>query len=326
MGNITVAALGALGYAGSIGKKGTSTDITFYNLKKGEDTVTLIEPERYPERLAPLFYAVSLAKKAIVVVDQIDATFGECLVMLQCSDIEAGYFVLRNYIPKEKIEPLIKGTSLEKFEFANDDPNHLREQLLMEASRQKPAEITAGQQAVGTVPVDHSFNVKGVGAVVLGNVAYGTVQKHEILNVLPAGKSAQIRSIQKHDDEFDVAGEGDRVGLALKNIEVEDLDRGVVLSNDPSIKSSSKLKTHASLVKYWQTPMKQGMVMHIGHWTQFVTAKVEAAEDAGDWRKLTLTLTLDKPLIYRPNDTAVLMYLEGSKLRVAGNLALPKLG
>ena len=103
MGNITVAILGALDYGSSLGKKGTSTDITFYNLKKGEDTVTLIEPTRYPERLAPLFYAVSLSKKAIVVVDQIDATFGECLVMLQCADIKSGYIILRNYIPKEKI-------------------------------------------------------------------------------------------------------------------------------------------------------------------------------------------------------------------------------
>ncbi|MGA2385219.1 MAG: EF-Tu/IF-2/RF-3 family GTPase [Candidatus Bathyarchaeia archaeon] len=322
MGNVTVAVLGALDYGGSIGKKGTSTDITFYNLKRGEDTVTLIEPTRYPERLAPLFYAVSLSKKAIVVVDQLDATFGECLVMLQCSDIKSGYFVLRNYIPKEKIEPLIKGTSLEKFEFVGDDPNFFREQLLAEASGQKPVEVAAGQQAVGTVPVDHSFNVKGVGVVVLGVVAYGAVQKHATLNALPAGKSAQVRSIQKHDDEFDVAGEGDRVGLALKNIEVEDLDRGVVLTNDPSIKVSSKLETQASLVKYWQMPIKEGMVMHVGHWTQFVTAKVEAVSDAGDWRKPSLTLTLDKPLVYHPNDKAVLMYLEGTKLRVAGNLTL----
>ena len=323
MGNITVAVLGSLGYGSTIGKKGTSTDITFYNLKRGEDTVTLIEPERYPERLAPLFYAVSLSKEAIVVVDQIDATFGECLVMLQCSDIKKGYFILRNYIAKEKILPLIKGTSLEKFEFVADDANFLREQLLAEASKQKPVEVPAGQQAVGTVPVDHSFNVKGVGVVVLGVVAYGTIQKHESLNVLPGGKSAQVRSIQKHDDEFDVAGEGDRVGLALKNVEVEDLDRGVVLTSDPSIKSASKLETQASLVKYWQTPIKQGMVMHVGHWTQFVTAKVEAVGDAGDWRKPTLTLTLDKPLIYRPGDKATLMYLEGAKLRVAGNLTLP---
>ena len=54
-------------------------------------------------------------------------------------------------------------------------------------------------------------------------------------------KTAQVRSIQKHDEEFDVAGEGDRVGLALKNVEVEDLDRGAVLTNDPAIKTSTKL-------------------------------------------------------------------------------------
>jgi selenocysteine-specific translation elongation factor len=144
-----------------------------------------------------------------------------------------------------------------------------------------------------------------------------------MLNVLPGGKTAQVRSIQKHDDEFDVAGEGDRVGLALKNVEVEDLDRGAVLTNDPSVKTSSKLETHASLVKYWQTPIKQGMVMHVGHWTQFITAKVDAVAETGDPKKPTLTLSLDKPLVYRPNDKAVLMYLEGAKLRVAGTVELP---
>jgi selenocysteine-specific translation elongation factor len=323
MGNITVAVLGALGYSSNLGKKGTSTDITFYNVKKGEDTVTLIEPERYPERLAPLFYAVSLAKEAIVVVDQIDATFGECLVMLQCSDIKSGYFILRNYISKEKIQPLIKGTSLEKFEFIPDDPSVLREKLLAEAAKQKPAEASAGTQLVGIVPVDHAFNVKGVGVVILGVVTSGFIQKHSTLNVLPVGKSAQVRSIQKHDDEFDIAGQGDRVGLALKNVDVEDLDRGAVLTNDPSVKTSSKLETQASLVKYWQTPIKSGMVMHIGHWTQFTTAKVEAVAETEDPKKPSLTFTLDKPLIYCPGDKAILMYLEGAKLRVAGTVRLP---
>jgi selenocysteine-specific translation elongation factor len=319
MGNITVAILGAQGYGTNLGKKGTSTDITLYNLKKGEDTITFIEPTRYPERLAPLFYACALAKEAIIVVDELNATFGEQLVMLQCSEIKSGYIVLRNYIPKEKIQPIIKGTNLENFEFIEDDANQLREKLFADAAKQKPA---SGTQTVGTVPVDHAFNVKGVGVVVLGIVAYGTVQKHATLNVLPALKTAQVRSIQKHDDEFDTAGEGDRVGLALKNVEVEDLDRGTILTNDPSIKTSTKLQVQASLVKYWQTPIKEGMVVHIGHWTQFITAKVEEASETGDPKKLTLFLTLEKPLAYRPNDKAVLMYLDGAKLRVAGTVLL----
>jgi selenocysteine-specific translation elongation factor len=322
MGNITVAILGVEGYGNNIGKKGTSTDITFYNLKKGEDTVTMIEPTRYPERLAPLFYAVSLSKAALVVVDQLDATFGECLVMLQCSNIKSGIFVLRNYIPKEKIQPLIKGTSLEAFEFLSDDANLIREKLLEEAAKQKPAEIPAGSQPVGVVPVDHAFNVKGVGVVILGVVSSGVVEKHASLKVLPGLKVAQVRSIQKHDDEFDIAGEGDRVGLALKNVEVEDVDRGAVLTNDPSIKTSVKLEVQASLVKYWQTPIKQSMVMHLGHWTQFITAKVDAIAENADPKKPKLTLTLEKPLVFRQNDKATLMYLDGAKLRVAGTVDL----
>jgi len=319
VGNLTVAILGALGYGNSLGKKGTSTDITLYNLKKGQDTVTFIEPTRYPERLAPLFYACALAKTALVVVDELSATFGEQLVMLECSSIKSGYIILRNYIPKEKIQPFIKGTTLENFEFISDDPNLVREKLLTEASKQAAAEE---QKTVGSVPVDHAFNVKGVGVVVLGIVANGTIQKHASLNVMPSAKTATVRSIQKHDDEFETASEGDRVGLALKNVNVEDLDRGTVLTNDPSIKTCSKLQTQASLVKYWQTPLKQGMVMHIGHWTQFLTAKIEASVESADPKKPLLTLLLDKPIVFLPDDKAVLMYLEGAKLRVTGTLSL----
>jgi len=319
MGNITLAILGSIGYGNNLGKKGTSTDITLYNLKKDEDTVTLIEPTRYPERLAPLFYACALAKKALVVVDEINANFGEQLVMVQSSDIKGGYFVLRNYIPKEKIEPLIKGTSLENFEFVSDDTNQIREKLLIDAANQKTTET----KQVGTVPVDHAFNVKGVGVVVLGIVVNGIVSKHSALNVLPSAKTAHVRSIQKHDDEFDIANEGDRVGLALKSVSVDDLDRGAVLTNDPQIKTSTKFTSKALLVKYWQTPIKQGMVMHIGHWTQFITAKVDDIADTENSRNPSLTFILDKPLVYLPGDKAILMYLEGTKLRVAGSIELP---
>jgi selenocysteine-specific translation elongation factor len=323
MGNLMVAVLGTPNYAASIGKKGTSTDITLYNLKKNEDTVTLIEPTRYPERLAPLFFACSPAKKAIIVIDELNATLGESLVMLQCCGIDSGYFVLRNYIPREKIEPLVKGTVLEKYEFAADDPAALKELLIAEASQTKAATALDGGTPVGTVPVDHAFNVKGVGTVILGVVADGVIQKHGTMNVLPGTKTTQIRSIQKHDDEFDLAYKADRVGLALKNVEASDVDRGTVLTNDPAVKASKTLTTQASLVKYWQTPLKAGMVLHLGHWMQFLNAKVEAASDEGDWRKPTLTLALEKELVYRFGETAVLTYLEGGKLRVAGTITLP---
>ncbi len=317
MGNITVAVLGKQNYSSNLGKKGTTTDITLYNLKNGEDTVTLIEPTRYPDRLAPLFYACSLAKKAIVVVDELNANLGEALVMLQCCNVESGYFVLRNYITKEKIEPLVKDTVMEKYEFVADEPHILKEQLLSDAAKIVYPEYVDGE-VVGTVPVDHSFNVKGVGAVILGVVANGTIQKHVALNVLPGTKTTQPRSIQKHDDEFDSAYEGDRVGLALKNVKVEDVERGTVITNDPTVKTSKQIEAKASLVKYWSAPLKEGMVLHVGHWMQVLNSKIEAVKK--DWRTPEITLTLEKEIVYRPGDTAVLMYLEGGKLRVAGTV------
>ena len=150
---------------------------------------------------------------------------------------------------------------------------------------------TAGK---GIVPVDAHFNVKGVGVVVLGSVAQGMIKKHETLKVLPTEKTAQIRSIQKHDDDAESAIAGDRVGLALKNIESEDLDRGFVLTSDPAVKYATTVSGKAQLVKYWPAPLKEGMVLYAGNWMQFLPTRLEKTVVDGDWRMPVLTLSMEK--------------------------------
>lgn len=317
MANLNVAVLGHLGYSESLGKKGTSTDITFYNLKKGDATVTFIEPSKYPERLASLFYAVSTARKVVLIVDDITSTFGEIVVMLHSLGLENGFIVLKNFMQRERVIPLIKGTAVEKYEFVEDNLNEVRERLLDEAER-LGLEAPPPTQFHGTVLIDHSFNVKGVGTVALGYVSSGAIRVHESLNVLPGDKSAFIRSIQKHDDDFDWATRGDRVGLAIKDVAVEDLERGTVLTSGISISSALTINADVELSKYWANPLKIGMVLHLGHWMQFLPARVESIKDAGDWRKVSISLKLEKPLAYLPGDHAMLAYLEGGKLRVAG--------
>lgn len=320
MANLNVAIIGPQGYARDLGKLGTTTDITFYNLKRGEDTVTLIEPTRYPDRLAPLFFAVSMARKVILVVEELGPQFGESVVMLQCMGLKEGYIVLRNYLTPEDIAPLIRGTVLEGYEFVEDDTIALRERLLEEVSLLEQAPPAATQ---GTIPIDHFFNVRGIGTVILGCVADGAIRKHDALRVLPGDDTAQVRSLQKHDDDFDWAGEGDRTGVALKNVDADDLDRGTVLSNDASIRSESSMKARAEVVSYWPGPLKEGMVLHLGHWMQFVPARVKSIENGGDWHRPMLDLVLEKPLVYLPGDKAVIHHLEGDKLRVVGTLQPP---
>ena len=319
MANLNVAVLGAPDYSKDLGKKGTASDLTFYNLKKADTTVTFIEPTRFPERLAPLYYAVSMAQKALLIVDQINPAFGEIVIMLDCIGLKEGIVILKNYISREQIAPLIRGTVVDGYEFIEEDKNLLRERLLEDAAKV----VSPQDAATGTLPVDHFFNVRGIGTVVLGSLAEGSLKKHDVLMVLPGEKTAQVRSIQKHDQDFDTAGVGERTGIALKGIEVEDLDRGTILTNDKTIKQVSALQAKAKLVKYWPAPLKEGMVLHIGHWMQQVPARVEAATSEEDWHEMDLKLKLDKMLVYRPGTRAVLTYPEGGKLRVVGTIQLP---
>jgi selenocysteine-specific translation elongation factor len=153
-------------------------------------------------------------------------------------------------------------------------------------------------------------------------VTHGVIKKHDSLKVLPTTKVAQIRSIQKHDDDAETAATGDRAGLALKGVESDDLDRGYVLTNDPAIKYSSVVTGKAQLVKYWPAPLKEDMVIYLGHWMQFLPSRLTKVTADGDWRMPELTFTLEKELVYPPGARVVLHYLEGGKLRIVGTLTI----
>jgi len=316
--NINVCVVGVPGYGKTIGKKGTESDIIFYNLKRGTDTVTMLEPGRYPERLAPLYYTASMADIALLIVPEISPEFGECVVMLDALGIKAGYIVLQNYLDPSQVEPLTKGTTLEGFTFIDDDPVQIREQLLADAIGWDHGTPVPDN---GVVALDHAFNVKGIGTVILGGMISGTIRQHETVRILPGEKTAQIRSIQKHDDDTVEAWEGDRVGLALKNITADDLERGQVLTTSESLVIGTTIQGPVKLGRFWRMPLKEGMVLHIGHWMQFVNGRISEVSERADGAQ-TIVVECEKDLVYMPGDTAVLHYLDAGKLRVAGTITI----
>lgn len=320
MGNLNIAVLGAKDFAGTIGKKGTVTDMTFYDHKSGTDSFTLIEPSKYPEKLSSLFYSVAMSEFAILVVDKIDSFLGETIVMTDALGIDKGWIILRNYIQPEQLKPLLAGTALEGYEYREDDPIKLREELIAMA---KAEGRKAGDGTCGSCPVDSHFNVKGVGTVVLGSVIDGHFRKHDKMTVFPTKKEVILKSIQKHDLDADDAVKGDHVGLALRGIESDELDRGYVVTTDPSVKMSRSVQGKVNLVKYWPSALKEGMVLHIGHWMQMVPCRVTAVDNGDDFRTADVTFELESDMIHKPGDRAIIMYLEGGKLRVAGSVTLP---
>ena len=188
-------------------------------------------------------------------------------------EIKNGMFILKNYNSEEEIKPFIHDSNLKNYIFYEDNPPEIREFLIEMAGNKK-----IDEKNNGSVAIDHFFNVRGVGTVILGTVVSGSIRKHDDAILLPLNKKIHIRSIQKHDDDFDVANEGDRVGIALKNVEVDEIKRGYVLTTE-DLMMSKKIKIELDINKYWKNELKEGMILHLGHWMQFMPAKVESIDE-----------------------------------------------
>ena len=312
MKGMTVCLLGDADLGGLLGKKGAVTDISYFNLKREDTGITYIYPSRYPEKLQSLTYALGMADFVIFCVEKVDRDFGEMVVAVDSFAIEKGYFLLKNYVQPEEIAPFIEGTTLEKFEYVERDPIVLNEKML--------ESVLSPVAGPSRVPVDQFFDVKGIGTVVLGTVKQGVVKQHDVLELFPTGKTAQVRSIQVHDSDVKEAYFGNRVGLALKNISSGDFDRGYVLAKPGSMSVADTLTLELSLSKYWKGELAAGSVLHAQVGLQIKPARVEsvAVGKLGPGQSGEVTLKFEYPLAYDPNAPLVVLNFDSVGLRVAG--------
>jgi len=84
------------------------------------------------------------------------------------------------------------------------------------------------------MPVDRAFTVKGTGTVVTGTVWSGTVARDSMVRVFQPGKRSRVRGVQHHGQAVKSAGPGERVALALSDIDVAEVTRGSVVIADSS--------------------------------------------------------------------------------------------
>lgn len=91
------------------------------------------------------------------------------------------------------------------------------------------------------IVIDHVFDVKGVGTIVLGVIKQGKVKISEEVMLYPQQKTLTIKSIQMHDGSVYEASSPGRVGLALKGVTANDISRGDVISRSDDLFVSSNM-------------------------------------------------------------------------------------
>jgi selenocysteine-specific translation elongation factor len=296
MRSINFVVLGDWSIASDLGKKGSVTDITFFEKKSGDRTFSFVAPSSFPEKIQPLMQSIALAEYAIINVKSIDRNLGEQIVALDAAGMNRG-FVLPNGMDDD-VRRIAKSTVLEKYEFVSLEDLKQRLDQIEPVSSDGPARII----------IDTSFDVKGVGAVALGVIRRGSIRKHDEMELLPQSKIVSIRSIQMHDEDVDSASSPGRVGLALKNIEAKDVSRGDEIAAKGSLRSSAEISIRFEKSRFYRGEFQPGWNYHVCLGLQIRPAKLEGSK-----------LFLDKPVVYEDGQRFVLLDLNSSSVRIAGS-------
>ncbi len=250
-----------------VAKLGTESDIALFNYKEGDKHLNIVSPIRYPDKLSSLIFSLHMSEMAILDISEMNREIGEIIVALQSLNMTEGGLILRNYLLPEQVEPFIKDTALKDYKILEDDAGKVRE-FLFSSVRE------GGDEGPVRVVIDHYFPVKGVGLVALGMVGSGTVEKHQKLRLYPTDKVAQVKSIQVHDVDVSSAGKGSRVGLALKNVKEEDLERGMVLAEADVSVFDGDVKLRVNVSPFFKKEISTGDVVHIFAGLQTIPARV----------------------------------------------------
>ncbi|HYO13053.1 MAG TPA: selenocysteine-specific translation elongation factor [Thermoanaerobaculia bacterium] len=106
------------------------------------------------------------------------------------------------------------------------------------------------------LPVDRAFHLKGLGVVVTGTLASGTVRPGDTLEVLPRGQKARVRSIQVHGQPREEAEAGERTSLQVTGVALEELERGMQLGTPDAFEATTSLLARFTLLADAPAPLR----------------------------------------------------------------------
>ncbi len=306
---VTVAVVGAANVAKELGKKGTTSDLTLFNAVRDEHAVTLVEPTQFPEKFPPLLAALAMADRCLLVIDALSRAVAETIATVEVVDVPTT-IVLGPAVGEAELTRALKGGRLEGAERRPLDLPHLRELVDGWTAPTVDGPVR--------VPIDHAFPVKGVGAVALGVVRRGTLRAHDSLRLWPTEKTVEVRSIQVHDIDRKEAGCGERVGVAIRGVEADELSRGQVLAPPGSLREARTLRGGPlARCRYYRGDARPGAQLHLVVGLEDAPASLDEVSSGG------VAVTANRPIAFEPEDPAYLLDLSvPSGPRLVGRFAI----
>ena len=149
--------------------------------------------------------------------------------------------------------PIIRGSALKAVENPTDAEGAAKPiwELLNALDTYIPVPVRDNEKPF-LMPVEDVFSIKGRGTVATGRIERGIVKMNDEVEILGLGaepKKTVITGVEMFHKQFDTAEAGMNVGLLLRGIDKDQIERGQVLCKPGTVKAHKKFEAEVYVLK-----------------------------------------------------------------------------
>ena len=181
----------------------------------------------------------------VVFLNKIDMVDDEMLIDLV--EMEVRELLSKYDFPGDDI-PVIRGSALKALESTSTDQDAAEYACIKELMDAVDTYIPTPVREVDKpflMPIEDVFGIKGRGTVATGRIERGVVHTSdtvELVGIHAKSRQLVVTGVEMFKKTLDEGQAGDNVGLLLRGIEREELERGQVMAKPNSVKPGTKFK------------------------------------------------------------------------------------
>jgi elongation factor Tu len=183
----------------------------------------------------------------------------------------------------DKDAPIIRGSATKALE--GDAANEDAIMELVKAMDEKVPEPKRELDKPFLMPIEDVFSIKGRGTVATGRIEQGIVKVNEEVEIVGIRKTSKstVTGVEMFKKNLDQGQAGDNVGILLRGIERDDLERGPVLAKPGPITPHTEFDSEVYILTKEEggrhTPFFKGYKPQFYFRTTDVTGEVELPAD-----------------------------------------------
>ncbi|MHA1111768.1 MAG: GTP-binding protein [Promethearchaeota archaeon] len=271
-------------------ERGITIDLGFTSFIEDDLLITLVDAPGHADLIRSVVASARIINGAIIVIDGkegIQVQTAEHMVILELLGISNVLFVINKIdaVSSEKILQIkqqlndllgntIFGVDKKIVEVSAKEGTGITELREDIVNWVKKFPKISSNPNLSAFPIDHHFPKKGIGAVVTGTT-HGSFSVGDKLTVIPYFSEVKVKNAQIYHQNVEKVPHGFRAGMVLSGIEVNQLQRGDILTHTPNrYQKAELLEVEIDFSRHFQKSIRFGSQIDVTNGMVTTSARI----------------------------------------------------